>query len=178
MGEERKAYYEAMFLIGQAQAADLSAAVEHIRELLGRAKAEIIAMRKWDERRLAYDIEKQRRGVYILTYFQADTGAITGLERDCNLSETVLRLLVLRADHMTEEEMRAQDDWEKLSTEAKMRSEQEAERAAAARERVTAGAPTDRQEGSAEKTTDSAEDSSAAETASPAVAGEPASEQG
>jgi len=30
-------------------------------------------MRKWDERRLAYEIKKQKRGLYILCYFKAPT---------------------------------------------------------------------------------------------------------
>lgn len=141
MAEERVGVYEATFLIGQAAAADLAAAVDHVRELLRRASAEVIAMRKWDERRLAYEIDKQKRGVFILCYFRAPTGSITGLERDCNLSETILRAMVLRADHLTEEEMVAQDARQALDDEARLRSEEARRQAEAPEERVSAGAP-------------------------------------
>jgi small subunit ribosomal protein S6 len=111
-----------MFLIGQAAAADLAAVIEHLKEILSRAHAELVAMRKWDERRLAFEIKKQKRGLYILTYFKAPNTALKQIERDCNLSEQVLRVLILRADHYTEDEMRAADAQDALATEAKLRA--------------------------------------------------------
>lgn len=114
--------YEAMFLISQATAADLRGAVAHINGLLARAKADVLAMRKWDERRLAYEIQGQKRGVYILTYFKAPASSIAGLERDCNLSEQVMRVMILRADHLSEDEMRAADGRTQLEDEARLRA--------------------------------------------------------
>jgi len=114
--------YEAMFLIGQAAAADLASAIEHIKEILARGQAELIAMRKWDERRLAFEIKKQKRGLYILTYFKAPNTSISHIERDCNLSEKILRVMILRADHFTMDEMLASDAREALDTEAKLRA--------------------------------------------------------
>lgn len=135
MPETRVYPYEAMFLIGQTTAAsELPAVVAHIREILARANAQILAMRKWDERRLAYEIRKQKRGLYILTYFRAPNTSLPQIERDCNLSEKILRVLILRADHLTEEEMRAADASDALEAEARLRlaraREQPAERPA------------------------------------------------
>lgn len=124
MAETRVYAYEAMFLVSQAAAADLNAVVAHINEILSRAKATLIAMRKWDERRLAYEIKSQKRGLYILAYFKAPNTSVAGIERDCNLSETIMRALILRADHLTEDEMRAADGREALETEAKLRAKQ------------------------------------------------------
>ncbi len=114
--------YEAMFLISQATAADLRGAVAHINGLLARAKADVLAMRKWDDRRLAYEIQGQKRGVYILTYFKAPAPSIAGLERDCNLSEQIMRVMILRADHLSEDEMRAADGRTQLEDEARLRA--------------------------------------------------------
>jgi small subunit ribosomal protein S6 len=114
--------YEIMFLIGQAQAADLTSVIDHINEIFGRSGIEVIAMRKWDERRLAYEIKKQKRGLYILAYVKAPARNMPMFERDTNLSEKILRVMVLRADHLTEDEMRAADGREDLQTEAKLRA--------------------------------------------------------
>jgi small subunit ribosomal protein S6 len=113
-----------MFLLGQAAAADLTGSLEHIRELFNRNKCEVLAMRKWDERRLAYEVKKQKRGLYILAYFKAPGPNMTHFERDCNLSEKLLRTLVLRADHLTHDEITAADARDALETEAKMRASQ------------------------------------------------------
>lgn len=124
---DNNALYESMFLISQGEAADLSNIVHHIEEILRRGHAEIVAMRKWDERRLAYEIDKQRRGFYLLCYFRAPGTAIAHIERDCNLSERILRVMMLRADHLGQEDIAGADDREGLATEAKMRAARAAE---------------------------------------------------
>jgi len=121
-----------MFLISQSEAADLQGAVAHIEAILGRGHAEVMAMRKWDERRLAYEIDKQRRGLFLLCYFRAPTQSIAHIERDCNLSERLLRVMILSAEHLTDEEVVAQDDRHGLVTEARLRAIKAVEAAAAA----------------------------------------------
>lgn len=123
MPTDRNYHYEAMFLIGQATAADLASVITHINELLNRAGAKLIAMAKWDERRLAYEIDKQKRGLYIIAYFEAPAKNMAQFDRDCQLSETIMRVLTTRADHLTLEEMQAADDREALMSEAKLRAE-------------------------------------------------------
>lgn len=101
-----KKVYEAMFLIDSAQAAtDWEGTNQLIRTILEKAEAEIISIRKWDERKLAYDIAGKSRGTYILCYFTAPTSKITRIERDVQLSEKIMRVLILRADHLTKEDM-------------------------------------------------------------------------
>ncbi len=121
--------YEAMFLISQGEAVDLKGVIEHITDCLARHTGELIAMKKWDERRLAYEIDKQRRGVYLLAYFMCDGTQITAIERDLNLSERVLRHMFIRADHLTAEQMKAIDARDELEVEAKLRAEKAAEAA-------------------------------------------------
>lgn len=127
MPPERHFHYEAMFLIGQSTAADLGSVITHIDELLARAGAKLVSMAKWDERRLAYEIDKQKRGLYIIAYFEAPAQKIAQFDRDCQLSETIMRVLLTRADHMTLEEMRAADGREALLSEAKLRAERAVE---------------------------------------------------
>lgn len=127
MPETRINQYEGMFLLSQAATADMAAAIDHLRAILTKVGAELIAMSRWDERRLAYEIKKQKRGLYILTYFSCDSRKLGALERECNLSETILRTMVTRADHLTEEEMRATDAQQDLLTEATLRRDRDAE---------------------------------------------------
>ncbi|MDX2147730.1 MAG: 30S ribosomal protein S6 [Planctomycetota bacterium] len=113
--------YEAMFLLSQAVAADLGGAIDHIKEIMARGHAEIIAMRKWDERRLAYEIRGQKRGTYILVYFKSPNDMLSHIERDCNLSEKIMRFLILRAENITAEEIQSQDGRKELEVEIRMR---------------------------------------------------------
>ena len=99
-----KKLYEAMFLIDSAEAArDWDGIIELISKMLTKADAEIVSIRKWDERALAYPIRRCTRGTYILTYFKGDGKKIHEIERDVQLSERIIRVLILRADHLSEE---------------------------------------------------------------------------
>lgn len=118
--------YECMFLISQAEAANMAGALEHIDEILAKAGVEVLAMRKWDERRLAYEIDKQKRGVFILCYFRSAGDGVSRIERECSLSEHILRVLIVRVDHMSEDQARAADDRSGLAVEAKLRAERAA----------------------------------------------------
>ncbi len=93
--------YEIMFLFDPTFAADGEKVREEIERILGRAEAKITFLEKWDERRLAYEIMGRRRGTYFLVYFDCAGDKITGIERDARLSETVLRILIKRADNIT-----------------------------------------------------------------------------
>ena len=52
--------------------------------------------------------------------------AMVEMERACNLSEGIIRVLITRADHLTIDEMKAADDPKGLEAEAKLRATQPA----------------------------------------------------
>jgi small subunit ribosomal protein S6 len=98
--------YEAMFLVDSAIAAsDWDGINAAIKKILKKAKAKILYMNKWDERKLAYDIRGISRGTYILCYLKAPGSVIHQIERDVQLSEKIMRVLILRADHMDEKDI-------------------------------------------------------------------------
>jgi len=102
----KKKMYEGMFLIDSAKAvADWDGMNAAIRKILERAETEIVSIKKWDDRRLAYEIQHVGRGTYILAYFRADGQHIRDIEKAVQLSEKILRVLILSAEHLTDEEI-------------------------------------------------------------------------
>lgn len=122
MSEQRINTYEAMYLFPQSVTANLTGAVDHIKSILSRGDAELISLRKWDERRLAYAIKGNKRGVYFLVYFKAPSDKMPLIERYSNLSEEILRAMITRADHIPEEQMQASDGQQQIADEAKLRA--------------------------------------------------------
>ncbi len=122
--DQRIGNYEAMFLIGQGAGSQLTEVIASIRQMIERAGGRLISMKKWDERRLAFEIDKQKRALYILAYFSAPTVNIVQIERGTNLSEQIMRVLITKADHLSEDEMRAADALKDLEAEAKLRATQ------------------------------------------------------
>lgn len=98
--------YEAMFLVDAADAqADWDGVESNIRNILARVDAEIISLEKWDTLRLAYAIDKKSMGTYILCYFRADGKRMAEIERTVQLSERIMRVLILSADHVTQSDI-------------------------------------------------------------------------
>lgn len=52
----------------------------------------------WGRRKLAYPIEKHLEGNYVLTHLQLDPQKTTELERSLQISEEVLRHLLIRLE--------------------------------------------------------------------------------
>ena len=91
-----KRLYEGMFLVDSALAtADWEGTLGVVENILKRADAEVVAIRKWGERKLAYDVDHKSRGTYILSYFKADGRRVAGIEKDVQLSEKIIRVLIL-----------------------------------------------------------------------------------
>ena len=56
-------YYEAMFVFDPALASEWTAVETEVNRLLERAGATLVVCKKWDDRKLAYEIKGRRRGV-------------------------------------------------------------------------------------------------------------------
>lgn len=123
MSETRIQNYEAFLLFPQSAGSDLQGAVDHVKEIVAGRKAELLSIAKWDERRLAYDVRGNKRGLYLLAYIHCDTKVISQIERDFTLSERVLRALVTRCDHLTAEQMQNAEAMQRTQDEAKLRRE-------------------------------------------------------
>jgi small subunit ribosomal protein S6 len=101
----KKKLYEAMFLVDSAQASDWDKVIAALEAVLQKADSEIVSIRKWDDRKLAYEIEGKARGTYILCYFRADGRKVQEIERAVQLSEQIMRVLILSAEAMSEEDI-------------------------------------------------------------------------
>ncbi|QOV87859.1 30S ribosomal protein S6 [Humisphaera borealis] len=99
--------YEGMFLFGSNAASELNNAIATARGMIEKHGGEILVIKKWDERKLTFEMNKQKRGVYIIAYFKAPTSAIAPIDREVRLSEEVLRALFTDAEHLTLAEMEA-----------------------------------------------------------------------
>jgi small subunit ribosomal protein S6 len=89
--------YEGMFVLDDARWNENPEAVmREVRGLLEKSQAKIFVCEKWDDRKLAYPIKHRNRGIYVLARFTAPFDALRTIERDCQLNETVLRVLITR----------------------------------------------------------------------------------
>ncbi len=91
--------YEGLFLIDNAHAnTEWDNVVKRIQDILQKNGAEILKIEKWGEKKLAYKIKGHKRGTYLLIHFNANNSAITTLRRDFQLSDYIVRFLIIKDD--------------------------------------------------------------------------------
>jgi len=164
-----KRLYEGMFLVDSGlAAADWEGTVGVIENILKRADAEVVALRKWGERRLAFEIAHKSRGTYILSYFRADPQRIAGLEKDVQLSEKVMRVLVLGTEKRPADVLEA--DITGVTKEAEPKAAEGAETAAAEKAEKPGAEEKPAQEASAEAAPSAPEETAAEPPAPETVA--------
>ena len=89
--------YEGMFLLESGKfASNPEGATQHVLDILERSGATVVAHRPWQDGRLAYEIEKQRKGLHYLVCFRMPGRGVSEITRSCKLSEFVLRHLVIK----------------------------------------------------------------------------------
>lgn len=132
--------YEAMFLV-DAEKPDLETAAAPVREALERVQAEVLSLKPWDERRLAYEIKGRRRALYLLIYFRAEPERLAALQHEAQLDERILRVMVLSADHLSAEQIGAETPATLATARRAATERQRAERAAAQKAAEAAAAP-------------------------------------
>ncbi len=93
--------YEGMFLVdNDSVRADFKRTKALITDFIAKYEGSVQTARRWDERRLAYPIEGRQRATFVLVYFEMGTGSVATLRRDLELSETILRYLIKRVEHV------------------------------------------------------------------------------
>ena len=93
------AVYEGMFILDPAKfSRDPGAAAQQVADLITGHGGTVLAARLWDERKLAYPIKGHKKGIYWLTYFTMPGGNLTALERRCEITDEIIRKLVLKVD--------------------------------------------------------------------------------
>ncbi len=90
--------YELMYILNPALGEEaINAITEKIQALI-ESSATIDQVDAWGRRKLAYEIDDQREGHYMLVNFSSDVEFPKELERVLKITEGVLRYLVVRVD--------------------------------------------------------------------------------
>jgi small subunit ribosomal protein S6 len=88
-----------MFLLDSNRyARDPGGVSNEITQIVQKCGGEMMVSRLWAEQRLAYPIDGHRKGTYWLTYFKLDSVKQPQLTRACQLSDNILRNLILKVD--------------------------------------------------------------------------------
>lgn len=75
---------------------EIEAANEKIRDFITRSGGEILKIETWGKRKLAYEINKHKKGFYTLLTFKAPSSLIKKLEDYYRVSDFVVKYMVIK----------------------------------------------------------------------------------
>ena len=97
------AFYETVFVLRQdltsQQVEDIS---KDFKKILSDGKAKLLKEENWGLRSLAYKINKNKKGHYVLLETEAPASAIAEFERKLGLNENVLRFMTVKLEKPSE----------------------------------------------------------------------------
>ncbi len=93
----REHLYEGMFLVDSGKfAMDPDAVTNDILTVLKKAGATVVAHRPWQDGKLAYEINGMKKGLHYIVCFTMPGSGMKTLVRQGQLSETIIRQMVIR----------------------------------------------------------------------------------
>jgi small subunit ribosomal protein S6 len=92
--------YENLFIVKpDATEEEIDLLIEQMsKNITSTPGGTIDKVEKWGKRRLAYRVEKQREGYYVLLTFTADSQAVREFERRMRVQDSIIKFLTVRID--------------------------------------------------------------------------------
>jgi small subunit ribosomal protein S6 len=90
--------YETLFILNpELPEAQVRETIDRLRRLIENMGGQIAELQDWGMRELAYPIQKQPRGTYVLVQYSARPDVVKELERTMKLADEILRFISVRA---------------------------------------------------------------------------------
>lgn len=89
--------YETIYILRPDVDADTADKVAHrIGEVVDRENGKLVKFETWGRRKLAYDVSKHRKGVYVYVKYLGKGGLVQELERNLRMQDSVLKHLTVQ----------------------------------------------------------------------------------
>jgi small subunit ribosomal protein S6 len=77
---------------------EAESAVTKIKDIVTGQGGEVLKVDVWGRRKLAYEIKKQKKGLYVLLIFKAPSATVKKLEDFYKVSDTILKYMVVKLE--------------------------------------------------------------------------------
>ena len=91
--------YEELFILKpDAAEEEIDQVIEQVRQVITSREGVVDKVDKWGIRKLAYRVQKNHEGFYILVQFSSSPATVSEIERRLRVSDQVLKFLTVRID--------------------------------------------------------------------------------
>jgi len=94
---ERIREYETTYIVRpDISDVDADRVIERVRKAIRENAGKVIGVNNWGKRKLAYEIQRHQKGIYVHWHYAANNSAVAEVERNLRMLEPVLRFLTVR----------------------------------------------------------------------------------
>ena len=76
----------------------IESTLDKVRDAVSSKGGHVLAINHWGRKKLAYEIQKQTRGIYVHTHYLGRADLVAEVERNLRISDNVLRFLTVKMD--------------------------------------------------------------------------------
>ena len=117
--------YELVFILRADQSeSEMESRVQRATSIISEHQGEVTSQDHWGVRRLAFEIDHQDKGNYMLLKFRGESSALTELDRAFRLDDMVLRHLIVKDDEWQDRNRAAQAKRRQKSRETEQASQE------------------------------------------------------
>src|SRR5260370_25324218 len=69
-----------------------------VREIIDRMGGRLLKLDNWGKRKLAYEVKKQLKGIYLYWQYLATSGTVEEIERNLRMLDSVIRYYTVKVD--------------------------------------------------------------------------------
>lgn len=108
----------------------IASIIARYSEIITNMEGTIITAEKWAKRRLAYEINRIREGIYLIFVFKGTPELSDELDRLLKIDQEIMRHMIVRIDHKLKLEQKLQRERAQRTREGKDEQDEQAEEAA------------------------------------------------
>ena len=115
----RKREYETIYILRPESTTDVIGQVNtKARSVIEAGGGKLLKVENWGKRKLAYEVQKQMKGVYLFFSYLGTAGLVEELERNLRLTDSVIRYYSVKMAENVDPAARASDFSEEAFTKA------------------------------------------------------------
>ncbi len=77
---------------------EIEAILEKVRTIIESKGGELVSSDNWGKKKLAYEVGKERKGIYLFVHFKGPGDTVAELERTYRFSEQIIKFMNIRIE--------------------------------------------------------------------------------
>lgn len=98
--------YESIFIVRPSVSEEgINQILDKLKKSIEKNGGQVIHAEQWGKRKLAYEIQREKKGSYVLFQIKGDGKVISDLERTYQLEDLVIKSLTIRVESPSQKDL-------------------------------------------------------------------------